>query len=168
MTTIDTSRIPRLAERHQAERLWLAVVEAEQRLSKLDKKHDVSLDAKYQPLFDAIRVRRAQEQHALNDKFEGELRALRRQRDEEESGPELAAAREASSLADKAYTDLGMDLLTTSGYGEDPKIVRCALSGVPLFEDDEIMEDPETGEAILRCLVLPPRPAEDEECEEAA
>ncbi|HVZ35832.1 MAG TPA: hypothetical protein VG963_25570, partial [Polyangiaceae bacterium] len=37
-------------------------------------------------------------------------------------------------------------------------VERCALSGVPLWKDDEIVEDTETGEKYLRvALGLPPR-----------
>ena len=43
---------------------------------------------------------------------------------------------------------------------DEGKVVRCAISNVPILEDDEVIIDEETGEKILRCLLLPPRPAE--------
>lgn len=53
---------------------------------------------------------------------------------------------------------------------EDGGAVRCALSGIPVWEDDEFLEDSETGEIILRCFTdLPPRVSEEaDEVEEAA
>ena len=38
----------------------------------------------------------------------------------------------------------------------------CALSGVPLLADDDVLvnPDPDIKEAVLRCLVLPPRKEE--------
>lgn len=42
---------------------------------------------------------------------------------------------------------------------------RCAASGLPLLDGDEVLWDDETQETVLRCLVLPPRPAEESECD---
>ena len=41
----------------------------------------------------------------------------------------------------------------------------CALSGVPLLADDDVLVDPDpfSSEAVLRCLVLPPRKEEDKQ-----
>lgn len=50
-------------------------------------------------------------------------------------------------------------------YDEDLKVERCAKSGVVILEDDEFLEDPETYEKVLRCLVLPPRKDEFDEGE---
>ncbi len=44
-------------------------------------------------------------------------------------------------------------------YGGD--VIRCALSDAPIFADDEWLEDVNTGEAVLRCFVLPPRKLDD-------
>lgn len=44
---------------------------------------------------------------------------------------------------------------------------RCAKTGVVLLEDDEIVEDEETGEKFLRAaLGLPPRETEEDEAED--
>lgn len=42
--------------------------------------------------------------------------------------------------------------------GPDGEVVYCALTGVPIWEDDEIVEDPETDQVFLRAaLGLAPR-----------
>lgn len=49
----------------------------------------------------------------------------------------------------------------------DGKAMICAVSGVPIWETDEIIEDPETGEVFLRAaLALPPRPEPNDEDED--
>lgn len=54
----------------------------------------------------------------------------------------------------------------------DENLARCAASGVPLWENDEILDDQGTGEMFLRmALCLPPRPVKQtlpEPAEEAA
>ena len=41
----------------------------------------------------------------------------------------------------------------------------CALSGVALLEDDDVLSNPKSdrAEIVLRCLVLPPRKEEDKQ-----
>ena len=43
--------------------------------------------------------------------------------------------------------------------------IFCALSKVPLLVDDDVLinDDPFSNEAVLRCLVLPPRKEEDKQ-----
>ena len=45
--------------------------------------------------------------------------------------------------------------------------IFCALSKVPLLVDDDVLinDDPFSNEAVLRCLVLPPRKEEDKQTE---
>lgn len=67
----------------------------------------------------------------------------------------------AADAAHQAYEDHPTPALIERF--EDSQIVRCGITGVPLFETDEILEDCHTGEMFLRsALGLPPRPAEEE------
>lgn len=67
--------------------------------------------------------------------------------------------------AERAYMDAPGDALAENDDGD---AVICAKSGLPIFETDEVVEDPDTGEVFLRAaLGLPPRKDQDE-LEEAA
>lgn len=81
--------------------------------------------------------------------------------DEDESVSDADAAaltrdRQKAAFEAEAYCDgIGKTLLTD--YEE--ALTRCAASGVPLWEDDEVIDDGETREVFLRAaLGLPPRP----------
>lgn len=77
---------------------------------------------------------------------------------------QLEVARSQLKAADEAYSALGFPSFFVD---ENQDAIRCALSGVPMHEDDEYLEDPETDEMVLRCFTgLPPR--ETEEMEDAA
>ena len=77
----------------------------------------------------------------------------------------FAAVRAKYEAALKAYSEYPLSMYTN--YRDDP--IRCALSGVPLADGDELLEDAVTGELVLRCLVLDhPRAETDENVEEAA
>lgn len=68
--------------------------------------------------------------------------------------PTVVALSAKHDETQKAYEEYDCPALLTD-YNEDP--VRCALSGLILFEDDEVIKDDHTNEHVLRCLVLPPR-----------
>lgn len=79
-------------------------------------------------------------------------------------------AEAAAAAARAAYTEAPGGTIYETYNGD---AVICALSGAPIWEDDEIVEDHETNETFLRAAVgLPPRPAvaeeDEEELEEAA
>ena len=78
------------------------------------------------------------------------------------SDEEFANLEDAEAVAKEMLADCGA--LMEDGDGE-PAI--CALSGVPLLEDDDVLSNPKSdrAEIVLRCLVLPPR---KEEAREAA
>jgi hypothetical protein len=77
---------------------------------------------------------------------------------------QLEAARAKRDAADDAYSALGFPAFYTD---ENQDAIRCALSGVPMHEDDEYLKDPKADEMVLRCFTgLPPR--EMEEMEDAA
>lgn len=48
----------------------------------------------------------------------------------------------------------------------DTSVARCALTGVPLLSTDEVLEDPDTGEVVLRAAAgLPPRDVDDDDAD---
>ncbi len=74
--------------------------------------------------------------------------------------PEYVEVEEALERAAGAYNELeGPSLLT--GEGGIP--LRCKISGVPVWSTDEILEDFETNEVVLRAAIgLPPRPVDED------
>lgn len=75
---------------------------------------------------------------------------------------ECEALQEACDKAENAYADHPVQLY--ENYSNADEIVRCGLSNVPVLADDEIVEDPGTGEIFLRsALGLPPRAKVEEE-----
>lgn len=70
-----------------------------------------------------------------------------------------AAERDAVDAAWQAYKDHPLEF-------SDERL--CALSGLPILDDDETLEDTETGDEVLRVLVIPPRPSEDADVEDEA
>ena len=80
------------------------------------------------------------------------------QRTWDTEGPEYDAACEEHMKAEEIYQESPLPALLLIG----DVAVLCALSNVPVWEDDEYLEDFATGEVILRCFSgLPPR-ADDE------
>lgn len=164
MITVDKSKIPNLAEREEVERIFLTFVAAEEAFNALNELANDTLDEKYEPLFDALDLRCKEAHREVSKKFEQERDELRNQRAAERGTSEYRAA----ELAEKAARDAYYAHPLTVDTGHDDKLQRCALSGVALLSDDETLDDEETGEKILRCLLLPARPVENEETEEAA
>ena len=70
---------------------------------------------------------------------------------------DFAALEDAEVAAMEAYRGQAEIVETWDG-----EIIKCALSGVPILADDEVLEDTHTDEYVLRCLVLPPRKTEEE------
>lgn len=67
----------------------------------------------------------------------------------------------AADAAQEAYDTHPTPPLIESYDAESVK--RCGVCEAPLFEDDELLVDPSTGELFLRsALGLPPRPKEEE------
>lgn len=80
--------------------------------------------------------------------------------------PELADLKAKAEAAAQAYEDAPGPALMTD-WSDQPII--CAASGLPIWEDEQIVRDDESDEVYIRAaLGLPPRPIEDEEVEEAA
>lgn len=87
-----------------------------------------------------------------------------------EKVPDLAGRREAerllnafmatpldedASAAEAAYMEHPCELLLTD---DGDTAEHCALSGLPILADDELLTDGDGLEMVLRCLVLPPHP----------
>jgi hypothetical protein len=65
-----------------------------------------------------------------------------------------------AETAAKAYDDHPTPALMESYDGDS--VLRCALSGAPLYDTDELLEDTHTDQYFLRsALGLPPRPKEE-------
>ena len=105
-----------------------------------------------------------EEEFALALKVDSSRKALNALRDrlraEVEQHPDVIAANAAAEAAHAAWISSKRAILE---WEEDDTPVRCALSGVVLLQGDEVIEDQETGEKMLRCLVLPPRSVEEED-----
>jgi hypothetical protein len=139
MTTRDefAARVPDAAQRREALALFQAMVAAE--LARDESGEFKAVEAKYQPILDAAR----------ND-YHKRIKEITDQREVELAAQPLHVACEA---AEKAWQDL-----PTSEYecGHDDEPILCALSGLPIFEDDAVVKDPETGERVLKvCLGVP-------------
>ena len=76
------------------------------------------------------------------------------------SDEEFANLEDAEAVAKEICNDCSA--LMEDGDGEP---AFCALSGVPLLEDDDVLSNPKSdrAEIVLRCLVLPPRKEEDKQ-----
>lgn len=94
----------------------------------------------------------------INDTHDEATKAVQMELGDQEM-KSLYEAAEAAKAAYDAHTN--REMLIESDEAE-PDV--CAKSGAPLFNDDEIVEDSETGEMFLRSeLDLPPRVVEDED-----
>ena len=106
--------------------------------------------------------------HALRKSCNEEIAAIR-EAAQPGTGAEEERLRVASVAAREAYDQFDCPEIELDGDGAP---VLCALTGVPIFEDDEVLRDNETGEVFLRSTVgVPARviveEAEGEELEDA-
>ena len=72
------------------------------------------------------------------------------------TSPEIEAAAMALADAEDAYHETDGPTIVVD---DDDEIVRCAASGLPLVEGDELLVCEATGDQVLRCVVLPGIPA---------
>ena len=106
--------------------------------------------------------------HALRKACNEEIAAIR-EAAQPGTGAEEERLRVASVAAREAYEQFECPEIELDGDGA-PGL--CALTAVPIFEDDEVLRDNETGEVLLRSVVgVQPRAiveeAEGEELEDA-
>lgn len=152
MTDFDKSKVPDYEKRIEAKRLYDASGAAREAYE------NAVADA---PIPDEVHRK-------INAMWQDHHTSVRRQQDEVQAaadaliasahdGGEIGVLSAAMRAADAAY--VGYDSPAVMLDDDDMPMI-CALSRAPVFEDDEIIEDPSTGEIVLRCVVLPPR-AED-------
>ena len=100
------------------------------------KAHEVWLKA-----FEAVEAAREEPEGAVSDEA-------------------FANFEDAEAVAKELCNDCSA--LMEDGDGEP---AFCALSGVPILEDDDVLSNPKSdrAEIVLRCLVLPPRKEEDKQ-----
>jgi hypothetical protein len=138
--TLDLSNVPDMEARKTAERLFRAMRAAEDAVAAAEEDTSAELDAKYAEL-----------RAAAYAEYTAKVRAI----DEQEAAEGgLAGLKGALQAARDAYNDDAVPALETD-Y-DDEEIIRCALSGIPLLTDDDVLTN-DDGERVLRCLVLPPR-----------
>ena len=108
------------------------------------------------------------EQYALidkiNEEYEEKIEALNELRrvkiDAISERVEVRSARDALTAALGAYNEFDSPAIAEDNHGE---ALICAKSGVAIWEEEQIVEDPETDEVFLReALGLPPRKIDDE------
>lgn len=182
---VDMGKVTDLEKRNEAARLYEASRAADRALDAAVKDNyeaHRAVDDKYGPTLEALDQQRWAGSEAIADKYAPQLRELRQKRDAEITAANeeingrvdelrrkrdaeypFAALEAAAKAAKTANNDFDAPCLDTDENGD---VVCCALSGVPLFEDDEVVEDSETGEKILRVLVLPPRPSDEDDEDE--
>lgn len=146
------------AERENALALYTAAQELQDKFDAMEEpEHTPEVQAKLDELWSALR-REQQEARDRYDEKQKEILAAAPNQD-----GERAAIEAQLEAAWAAYDGAAGPAVMI----EDDQPVRCIITGVPLWEDDEVFEDPETGEKALRAAIgLPPRPALAEETEE--
>lgn len=113
---------------------------------------------------------------ALDRDYQIKISALQKERRERSielrkthsAGANLELAVEEAEAAFEALAT-GEPLTEWDEDTDEHSIIRCKITGVPIFEDDEYVSDEETGEHWLRsALGLPPRPEvmEDKDADE--
>lgn len=116
--------------------------------------------------------------NALDRDYQHKIGALQKERREKSTdlrkahsaGADLELAVEEAEAQFEAL-QTGEPLSLWDDDTDETSIIRCKVTGVPIFETDEYVSDDETGEHWLRsALGLPPRPeeTEDEDEEEEA
>lgn len=92
--------------------------------------------------------------------FEALIAACKARDDAPDNSPDMASLDAAVEKAQDAYDDYDAPALWES-YVDESKF-RCAVTGIPCWEDDEVLEDSETGDIVLRAAIgLSPRPKEE-------
>jgi hypothetical protein len=72
---------------------------------------------------------------------------------------EMVSAYEQEDLTERQMAEFEVSVT----LGRDDRVLRCALSGVVLFDSDETLDASSGDESVLRCLVLRPRSRPQEE-----
>lgn len=144
MTRADyAARVPDGEKRREAMRLFEVMRAAEKACSEAETAAGDALDAKYKPIYQQARA----EAEAAHNKRVAEINAQRNA--EAADSPQL----QQLEAATKAWQDFPCEDFNRD---DDDEPVLCALSGLPIFDGDCVMEDPTTGEKVLKaCLGVP-------------
>jgi hypothetical protein len=136
MTTRDelAARVPDREKRLEAARLYQASLAADE--ARDEDPAVGALNDKYEPLY-----------AALDEEFQRRRQQLRAQEAAEAGALDLNTKAEA---AQKAYDDFDASALLID---EDGEIERCTVTGLPLYEDDAVLEDTTTGEKVLKVVL---------------
>lgn len=145
--TVDTSKLADVEDRMSAARLQ----------NKWADAHDKWSEHECGGFSDSVRVKL----DALDAEYDARRSAILGEIPEHAEDDRLKAAIEQAQSELEA---LNLPSLMLDG---DSRPIICARSGLPVWREDEILEDPVTEQVVLRCFTgLPPR--ETEEMEDAA
>ena len=135
------ARVPDRDVREEAARLWGNLVTAS----------EARADAEGVDMSDDVRTELA----AADAAYQEAVAAAQRIHSETCNrlmGPAIATAQAAEDAAQAAYDQHeGLSVLVD----DDDEVIRCALSGVPLYNDDQVLETPDGNFKVLASLVLP-------------
>jgi hypothetical protein len=135
MIKVDVSRVADAAKRHEAKRLFDAHNAAQAALE----------DAQEPEESEAVQAQIEEERLA----FQKRIKEIREAARAEAGKGDLAALEAAAEAAEKAWDEFDcFELKTNNG-----EVVCCALSGLPLWEDEAVLTDDNTGEAVLKELL---------------
>lgn len=135
------AQVPDMAVRLEAARLWETLVKASEARAEVDSS-GVPEELVSQ-LDDAEAVYSEACRQALIARNEAIDRLM---------GPINRAVVEAEDAAQDAYDQHEGGAVLTD---DDDEVIRCALSGAPLYEDDVVLETPYGNFKILASVVLP-------------
>lgn len=145
--------IPDLAERENGARLLEAMLAAERAADEYVEQLSPAQEAAREELFGVYRAK-SRDLHAW---YDAEMRKL---------ADGAVPLRSAADEAERAYNEAPGGAIEE----DDGKALRCALSGAPIYEDDETVDL--GGRAILACVLLSQEQiaalTADDETEEAA
>ena len=123
-----------LEQRREAERLYMASLDATTALSEAQTAKDLLIRDRE----DAVNARAAAERKALYD--------------ERDNDPSIAALKAAMDAADAAWMQFEAldDIVMNDDYDAEK---RCTLTGLLIHECDQVMTDERTGEIILKAAL---------------
>lgn len=140
---MDLSKVSRLEERQRWALIHKRREELEERSFAIRK-----------PMFDEINEARRESIARQAREFKATEDAITARH---ESHPDLKAIETERSALAVEIDAVGLEV----SWNEDGEYPICALTGLPILEDDEVLVDNETGEQFLRAaLPVPPREQE--------
>lgn len=144
----DLSMVPALDARRAYLQHHDAYLQARIEHNKLDRDLDALIDAAVEP----IKAQMERDIAAATERVRQEQAAL------------VARIAETESVCER-HLQAGDEAIDGVLYDDDYDPVFCAVTGLPILEDDAVLED-EDGNKYLRCVLLPDEPAQTEGDEE--